>query len=291
MFNKHVVVIFVIIGSLSGCDFRSSPSGGSKPFLERRAAFRTSLKAPGPSPQQWEDEALPPGLKPVTYTSAGRDLKAWLFVPEGNNSRQPALVFFHGGYAFGVSDFEDVRPFTNAGFVVLCPALRGENGNPGNFEHTLGEIDDAVAAVRWLAQQEYVDPDRLYAFGHSSGGIASAMLALMDDVPIKHSGSAGGLYGPDLFAVMAQRMPERVPFVLDNPQEAQLRVLVGNVRWMKRPHYAIVGTGDGFMKVNEARSEASESRAPLEVIEIQGDHHSSLKEAVLRYLAIAKKDK
>ena len=291
MFYKHGAAFLAVFVSLSGCDSTGTPSAGSTPYLERRAAFHTSLKAPGPSPQQWQNEPLPDGLQPVTYPSNGRDLKAWLFVPNVGDSKKPALVYIHGGFAFGVSDFEEVRPFADSGFIVLCPALRGENGNAGDFEFTLGEVDDAVAAVRWLAEQDNVDSRRIYAFGHSSGGIASAMLSLMDDVPIRHSGSSGGLYGTDLFAVVARQTPARVPFALADPQEAQLRVLVGNIRWMKRPHYAICGTGDSLMKVRESRREAAEAKAPLEVIEIPGDHHSSLNAAVLRYLAIAQQDK
>lgn len=291
MFQKHAAVFLaMLILSLSGCDSTRAPEASTEPYLERRATFHTSLKAPGPSPQPWQEEPLPEGLQPVTYPSAGRDLKAWLFVPSVVESKRPALVYFHGGFAFGVSDFEDVRPFADAGFIVLCPTLRGENGNAGEFEFTLGEIDDAVAAIRWLTEQDQVDAGRLYAFGHSSGGVVSAMLSLMDDVPIRHSGSSGGLYGTDLFALVARQSPALVPFVVANPQEGQMRVLVGNIQWMKRPHYAIVGTGDSPMKTTEARREAAQAKAPLEVISIPGDHHSSLNPAVLKYLDIARQD-
>jgi len=290
MFHKHAALLLVVLLSLSGCDSTPAPNAESKPYLERRAAFHTALKAPGPSPQPWQSESLPEGLEPVTYPSCGRDLKAWLFVPSGADSKRPALVYFHGGFAFGVSDFEDVRSFADAGFVVLCPALRGENGNAGEFEFSLGEVNDAVAAIRWLAGHDQVDARRLYAFGHSSGGIVSAMLSLMDDVPIRHSGSSGGLYGGDVFEVIAQQMPERVPFAVEDPKEAQMRVLVGNTQWMKRPHYAIVGTDDSLMKATEARREAAQANAPLEVISIAGDHFSSLYPAVLKYLDIARQD-
>ncbi len=60
---------------------------------------------------------------------------------------------------------------------------------------------------------------------------------------------------------------------------------------MKRPHYAIVGTGDSHMKATEARREAAAAKAPLEVITVAGDHQSSLNVAILKYLAITKQDK
>src|SRR5262245_47290226 len=223
MWSKYGVAVPAIAAFMVGCGSGTGSSSASIPFLERRAAFHTSLKAPGPSPQKWRNEPLPPGLKEVKYPSAGRDPKAWLFATEAGGEKRHALSYFHGGFAFGVSDFEEVRPFAAAGFVVMCPALRGENGNPGDFENALGEVDDAVAAVRWLAGQDQVDPGRIYAFGHSSGGMISALLSLMDDVPIRHSGSSGGLYGPDIFSVMVQLTPARVPFNLDDPNEAPMR--------------------------------------------------------------------
>src|SRR5262249_44512173 len=107
------------------------------------------------------------GITRTEYESAGRKLKAWVHSPKGSGPR-PALVYLHGGFAFGNDDMEECQPFVAAGFVVMCPSFRGENGNAGNFEMMFGEVDDAAAAVRWLAAQKTVDPKRIYVFGHSS---------------------------------------------------------------------------------------------------------------------------
>jgi acetyl esterase/lipase len=220
------------------------------------------------------------------YESEGRRLKTWLFRPKvGKGEKRPALVYLHGGFAFGADDFAECWPFADSGFVVLCPTFRGENGNAGDFEMMFGEVDDAAAAIRWLARQEFVQGDNIFVFGHSSGGVISALLSLYDDLPVRYTGSAGGLYGPDLFSF------QRVPFDLRNAHEAQMRVLVGNVRWMKRPHFAFVGETDYFMKTQRARQEAKDGNAPLTVVELPGDHHSSLRPAILRYLKLCRGDK
>lgn len=254
-----------------------------EPYVARRARLQTQLTRRGPSPQRWSDDPLPAGVQVIEYESDGRKLKAWLSVPEAiADEKKPALVYMHGGFAFGLGDFAVCQPFINAGFVVMCPMFRGENGNPGDFEMMLGEVDDAAAAIRWLAATDFVDPERIYTFGHSSGGVISAVLSLYDDIPVRHGGSAGGLYGVDLFDATARL----VPFEPRSKDERRMRVLVGNIAWMKRPHYAFVGREDVLMKASEARAEAASANAPLHVIELPGDHHSSLPDAIERYLGI-----
>jgi acetyl esterase/lipase len=142
------------------------------------------------------------------------------------------------------------------------------------------EADDARAAVRWLADQPFVDAEHIYTFGHSAGGILSALLSLYDDVPIRHGGSAGGLYDTRLFHAM-----EAVPFDADDPQECAMRVLVGNVRWMRRRHYAYCGADDRLQAVGAARREGGASSL-LDVKVIPGDHHTSLGRAVEEYAQV-----
>jgi acetyl esterase/lipase len=284
----------LILLCLPGCGqiHSDGPSGNSgsqdalpaaDSYLARREHFKTALLKHGPSPQEWVNDPLPANVSRVEYMSDGRSLSAWLFRPErGNGEPRPALVYLHGGFAFGASDFTDCEPFVQAGCVVFCPTFRGENGNPGDFEMMLGEVDDAAEAVRWLARQEYVDPQAVFVFGHSSGGVLSAILSLYDALPAQHTGSAGGLYGPDLFDALS----ETVPFDRRDEREANMRVLIGNIRWMKRPHFAFVGTADRFMKGSTAEREAKAASTPLTVVELAGDHHSTLNPAMRRYLEV-----
>jgi hypothetical protein len=258
---------------------------GDRPFWVRRAAFKTALTSPGPSPQPWEVETPPDGIREVTYPSGDLTLKAWIYVPpNGESSKHAALVFFHGGFAFGASDMLDCQPFMDAGFVVMAPWLRGENGLPGNFEMFYGELDDAVASVKWLNCQPYVDSTRIYTFGHSAGGVLSALVSLVDDVPVRFTGSSGGLYGPQVFELAE----EWVPFDRSNPEERELRLLPGNLRWMKHRHYAYVGRQDGGVLggVSAARSEMSGGSSLLEIISLPGDHFSSYPIAMQKYLEL-----
>ncbi|HVR19878.1 MAG TPA: hypothetical protein VMS65_09280, partial [Polyangiaceae bacterium] len=131
------------------------------------------------------------------------------------------------------------------------------------------------------AKQDRVDEKRLYAFGHSAGGMVSALLSL-HDVSLRHGGSAGSLYGPELFDWMA----ETVPFAPHDPRERELRLLLGNTRWMRHAHYAFVGSDDENQLGKRARAEAASSGKPLHVATVPGDHQSSLRPAVVAYLKV-----
>ena len=108
----------------------------------------------------------------------------------------PRLFIFTADLRSGFP-LNDCLPFLAAGFAVMTPTLRGENGNPGSFELFYGEVDDAEAAVRFLAAQPRIDSKRIYTFGHSVGGGISALLSLRPEIPVRKGGSSGGLYSRD----------------------------------------------------------------------------------------------
>jgi hypothetical protein len=268
----------------------------SVPYLARRAAHTTQLREHGPSPGTYEDAPLPRGVARVTYPSGKLELQAWFAAPLGASEgrRAPALVYFHGDFAFGPDDFEVVRPFLDAGYVVMTPMLRGENGNPGEFELLWGEIDDARAAVEWLAMQSSVDRQRIYAFGHSIGGGIAAMLTLYPELPLRMSGSCGGIYVPKTFARWAatESNAELVRFDPADPSETQLRVLGPNLPWMRHRHVAYVGDGDPWFLDNAGVLErrAWELGKPFEKVVVPGDHMSSLRQALDAFLLLTKGD-
>lgn len=251
-------------------------------YSQWREDFETTLTKRTPSPQDYGVESAR-NVEQVRYTSGKLKLKAWVQKPSDTTERRPALVFLHGGFAFGMEDLKVCRPALDRGFVVMAPTLRGENGNPGFFELFMGEVDDARAAVKWLAQQDYVDPERIYVFGHSVGGGVSAVLSLLDDVPIQHCGSSGGLYPADVF----QGWSDIVPF-RNNRDERMARLLLGNIRHMQRTHYAYLGANDTFGDAKSAAEAEAPDQSKLTIEMVPGDHFSSLDSALLRYLDRAK---
>ena len=60
---------------------------------------------------------------------------------------------------------------------MMFPSLRGGNDNPGTKEGFLGEVDDVIAAAKFLQTQPYVDPNRVYLGGHSTGGTLALLVS------------------------------------------------------------------------------------------------------------------
>jgi pimeloyl-ACP methyl ester carboxylesterase len=269
----------------------AEPAGPEKvlPYLQRRQAFHTKLLRKGPAPQRWEPETPPAGVEEVSYPSGQLKLKAWIAIPNHLKGKTvPALVYFHGGFAFGSSDWQVCKPFRDAGFAVMCPMLRGENGNPGHFELFFGEVDDAKAAIRWLAARPEIEKSRIYTFGHSAGGAISALLSLHDDVPIRHGGSSGGAYPGSVFYLWK----DMVPFDLEDLDEHRLRLVLCNMRWMQHTHYAYFGVEDGFKARNRGvQNELKGGPAKLKMLSVPGDHHSSLGPALAAYLKVIQADR
>jgi hypothetical protein len=253
-------------------------------YLTLRKAYATVLKKQGHVPEPWPHnlEIPPIGVREVYYTSYTKKLKAWFALPTQKNSEKyPAVVYFSGGFGMTVGDFYDVEAFLKKGYALMLPTLRGQNGNPGNFEMLYGEVDDARAAIRWLLNQPDIDPARIYTFGHSAGGAISALLSFWDDVPLKISGSCSGIYDDSLF----DGRPE-TPFDTNKPIERALRLLHGNERFIKKRHIAYVGKQDSdtLIPARGAYAEANKFGTPLEVIILEGDHYNLLPKAIERFI-------
>lgn len=273
---RHKVRTCAVLGLLISSVALAQPAS----YREARASFRSQLTRNGPAPGATALPPAPPGLETVSYPSGELVLRAWLSVPAAARSKPaPAVVFFHGGFELGAGTVEMARPFLDRGFVTLFPTLRGENGNLGHFELLLGEIDDAAAAVRWIASQPYVDPARVYAYGHSMGARVALLLSLRDDVALRIAGGSAGLYTADGLA----RWGERAPFDVRDERERRMRAPFGFLDGMGQRHLAFVGRQEySAERVAEFRQLAAGSK--LEVHAVDGDHMSCLRPAVAAFL-------
>jgi predicted Zn finger-like uncharacterized protein len=156
------------------------------PLLAARKGFVTNLSRRG-SAHQPAPNPPPAVFRKLKYPSPAGDLVAFLTPDPGDGKKHPAIVWVTGGDCNTIDEVWEPGPpgndqtasaYRKAGVVMMFPSLRGGNDNPGVKEGFLGEIDDVLAAADFLAKQGYVDPDRVYLGGHSTGGTV-AMLAAM----------------------------------------------------------------------------------------------------------------
>lgn len=183
-----------------------------KTLGEVRADFESSIRFAMPSDPAPE----PPAgvLSLVKYPSAPGDMTAYLSPDPQDGKQHPAIIWITGGDCNAIGDVWKRAPADNdqtassyreAGIIMMYPSLRGANGNPGQHEAFYGEVDDVLAAYRYLARQPYVDPKRIYLGGHSTGGTL-ALLTAETENPFRAVFSFGPVasivqYGPSLFPI------------------------------------------------------------------------------------------
>jgi dipeptidyl aminopeptidase/acylaminoacyl peptidase len=219
-----LVLMSLSLSAFVGCHSNRNQAEGVVKKLtltQARQQHPTKLVRQSPAPQAFENK-LPPTVRRVYYISDGKQLMAWLAMPSSPGPH-PAILFSHGGFALSEVDYEEVRPFVAAGFILLMPAYRGENGNPGFFERHFGEVDDALAALDYLSSVPGVDDKRLFIMGHSVGGTIAMLAAEMS--PRLRGAAACGAF-PDMTSVVKAGMqlngPE-FPFDYTDRNETDLR--------------------------------------------------------------------
>jgi dienelactone hydrolase len=266
-------------------------AGPHQPFLEARTAHPTVLLVKGPTPETLGEPPTPPGAQAIRFPAPTGELFGWFMAPEGAGPF-PVLVYFHGGFALAPSDFAKVRPLVDQGFAVMTPSLRGENGNPGAMELMFGELDDAVAAITWVAAQPNVDPNQVHVIGHSAGGGLAALVSLRPDAKVASTSSIGGIYVPETFVRWAKSEGNKrlIRFDPSVRHERELRVLGPNVGDMVHPHTAYVGRDDGPILENaqEVIEAAQAAKAPLDLVLVDGDHVGAIAPALEAWRAARK---
>ncbi|MBD8685659.1 MULTISPECIES: alpha/beta hydrolase family protein [unclassified Rhizobium] len=150
-------------------------------YANARKQFHTHLLRKIAAPEKSTPLGTPPGASRVTYPGGPNgsiELVAWLSHYEPSKTLKPAVLFLHGGNATGDGHWALMKPYWEAGFVVLLPSFRGENGQQGNYSGFYDETSDALAAASYLENLPGVDRDRLFLAGHSNGGTLSLLASM-----------------------------------------------------------------------------------------------------------------
>ena len=255
-------------------------------YARARAHFHTKLLKKGPAPEQVCTEMKPPaGVSEITFPSGSFRLKAWINRPLNTRQKSPAILFLHGGFCFDFSDWKGTQPFQDAGYIVIIPMLRGEDGQPGNFSMFYDEVNDVVSAAKYLRKQSYVDSNRIYVAGHSTGGTLT-MLAAMTYTHFRAAASLSG--SPDAvgYTRHAVAIGADVPFNYKDPRELELRsarVYAASFKCPVRIYYGADETHFALSSQPTAKL-AQEHGLDVKAIAVNGGHNSAVDEEV--HLAI-----
>jgi dipeptidyl aminopeptidase/acylaminoacyl peptidase len=131
------------------------------------------------------DADVLPVAEPITFPTTGGAIARALFFPptsgacEGpEGERPPLIVLSHGGPTGSASSALslDRAFFTSRGIAVVDVDYRGSTGYGRPYRDALkgqwgiADVDDCVAAARFLADRGSVDPARMAIRGGSAGG-------------------------------------------------------------------------------------------------------------------------
>ncbi|WP_232326272.1 alpha/beta hydrolase family protein [Xenorhabdus hominickii] len=207
--------------------------------------------------------------------------------PRDNTKKYPAVIWLTGGYGgIGNDDFfwseqpvdndQSASAFRRDGLVLMIPSFRGENINPGRYEMFYGELRDIESARQYLAKLPYVDPNRIYLAGHSTGGMR-ALLASEYTKGFRAVFSLGGI--PDLRLRLEYGSgPVAVPFDQNDPREFELRSPRTFLSSIKSPTFYFEGENSYWEEFDEVKKIASDKGIPLHIYSIKnGDHFNIIR--------------
>jgi dienelactone hydrolase/Fe-S cluster assembly iron-binding protein IscA len=244
-----ITVDFAEEGGQTGFTFNAAnpepgPAEAAVSLVEARKGFKTSLTRRDsddmPAPE-------PPAhlFRLVRYEGPLGKMAAYVTPDPQDGQKHPAIVWITGGDCNAIGECWQEGPpeneqtasaYRKAGILMMYPSLRGGNDSPGVKEGFFGEVNDVMAAGEFLRRQPYVDPERVYLGGHSTGGTLVLLTAECSD-----RFRAVFSFGPA--DDVAGYGPQYNPFVLSDPKELQLRA---PVRWLgaiRVPVFVFEGTG------------------------------------------------
>jgi dipeptidyl aminopeptidase/acylaminoacyl peptidase len=278
--HLSLLAILIVVGCGCGGQTETVPLTEARQGFKSKLASHGSDKTPAPNP--------PPQIfRKAQYDSPVGMLAAYLTPDPKDGKKHPAIIWITGGDCNSIdqgcwkegppANDQSASAFRKAGIVMLFPSLRGGNDNPGTKEGFLGEVDDVLAAAAYLAKQEYVEPDRIYLGGHSTGGTLVLLVAECSDRfrAVFSFGPVDNVSGYD---------PEYLPFDTSNRREIELR---SPGRWLatiKNPTFVFEGTSQGNLGSLQAMARSS-TNANAHFVPVRGASHFSILAPTTRLIA------
>jgi len=148
----------------------------------------------------------------ISYPSFdGRQIPAWLYRPEADG-KVPVVLAIHGGpEAQERALYNPLYQYLlSRGIAVLATNIRGSTGYGKSYQRLIqrdwggGDLKDWDHAVKWLHEQDWVDPDRIGVWGGSYGGFA--VLTCVTRLP-DYWAAAVDIFGPSNLISFAKAVP------------------------------------------------------------------------------------
>jgi acetyl esterase/lipase len=258
-------------------------------LAEARRDFRTTIShRPAGSPPLPDP---PPELfvRSDYVGASGGTLPAFVTPAPGDGRRRPAIIWLTGGETNSLDDFwtpgpeaddQSASAFRAAGLVMMFPTLRGGNGGADGQEYFYGEVDDVLAAAEHLARLPYVDPERIYLGGHSTGGTLALLTA-------ERSPRFAGVFAFGPVASVDRYPGSLVPVDLGpgDGQEVRLRSPIHWLHGVESPTWIIEGRDEPGNAADVERLCAATTNPRVQCILAAGSNHFGVLGRVTRVVA------
>jgi alpha/beta superfamily hydrolase len=284
------IFCWLVFGTMvvAGCGQTSAQNGSEfKSLSDARRGFTTKLvrqvKTGEPVPQP------PTGvLKSVKYQSPIGEMAAYVSPAPGDGKRHPAIIWLFGGFANSIDQIawhkgpatndQSAVVFREAGILMMYPSFRGGNNNPGFTESFYGEVDDVIAAADYVSKLDYVDTNRIYLGGHSTGGTLAMLVAESTD-----RFRSVFCFGP--VTTVVGYGTDQLTFDTNNRKELELRAPVKWLEKINRPAFVFEGTSEPS-NISSLRALSRATRNPkVHFLPVEGATHFTILRPISRLIA------
>ncbi len=276
--NKIRIMTLVAALTLTGCSPQDMKPKQADSLSEARRGFKTVLRK-----EEGAIEAVKAApadiFRTVKYPAPSGELWAFLSPNPSDGGKHPAIIWIVGGDCNSIGDVwspqsrgndQTAAAYRKAGLIMMFPSLRGGNDNPGVKEGFLGEVDDILAAERFLREQDYIDPKLIYLGGHSSGGTLALLVAECTD-----QFRAVFSFGPVFDITTYGDYPDLLPFDVSNRNEVVLRSPGYWLHSIRSPVWVFEGTEGNISSLRAMAQGSTNPKAHF--IEIKtADHFATL---------------
>ena len=234
--------------------------------------------------------------EPISFpTAGGRTSFGLLYRPVNpahagpDDELPPLLVTVHGGPTSCARPelHLELQYLTSRGFAVLDLNYRGSTGYGRAYRDLLHDswgivdVDDTIAAARWLADQGRVDPERLCVAGASSGGYTTLAVLARAETPFGAGVDYFGVADLEALAIETHKFESRYldELVGPYPEARDLYVKrspIHHVDELSRPLLVLQGLEDEVVPPNQATMivEALEAKGvPVAYLAFDGEQH------------------
>ena len=195
----------------------------------------------------------------------GREVAGLVYKPKGSQAgdRLPALFFFRANSngQHPVQWHPYIQYFVSQGYLVFAPNFRGSTGRGKDYRqsvHTYGgdhDLRDAFIGMDRLAADGWIDPERVGAFGGSTGGFFTTAAVTKDPERFKAGvvwygatdlvtlSTYGGMQGWNRYLIGQDPM--------ENPENYYGRSIIYHADRVKVPLLFLYAQGDGAARFQQ----------------------------------------